>query len=231
LVALLLPALQNARENARLVVCSSNLRQVFGALQHWTDDFNGYMICDGIPANYGWNGRCGPGNYWSGYTWCHTWVGGNPYIKTRYIPTPLLEPNHPDRPRSSVLACPSYDLSKESYIEPGSTWFLYNPSYGWNYGGLGNFDPPALYFNFRRLERVTDPARTLGFADSTYGYVVQPLPGWPGGWPNPRHNGKANVAWLDGHASPLHIKDLVENDPSYFIWRGNKDLPFGGGWN
>ncbi len=44
LAALLLPALQNAKEAGRATVCVNNLRQHFFAFMSYTDDYNGYLV-------------------------------------------------------------------------------------------------------------------------------------------------------------------------------------------
>ncbi len=62
LAAMLLPALRQAREQARRAKCMSNLRQVGICLQMYRDDYGGrdalYLVDPGrIPANYGYPGR------------------------------------------------------------------------------------------------------------------------------------------------------------------------------
>jgi len=54
LACLLLPALNSARESAKMSLCQGNLRQIGQALQAYTDDYAGYL-----PCRYG-----GDGSYW-----------------------------------------------------------------------------------------------------------------------------------------------------------------------
>jgi prepilin-type processing-associated H-X9-DG protein/prepilin-type N-terminal cleavage/methylation domain-containing protein len=233
LVAILLPALQLARESARCAACQSNVKQLNTTLQYWVDDFNGYMLCDGIPWDYGLNDRCGPGNYGSSYTWNHTWVGGNSRIK-RYLPKPDLQPD-PKKPTLSVLSCPSYGVVEETWVGPVTTgWYVENPHYGWNYGGLGW--QSNGYYSFHKLARVTDPGQTIAFTDSSYGCVIHAdMPGyvtWPGGWPRLRHMLRANVGFLDGHVVPMDCASLqIDGHPTQYLWRGNKDIPYCGNWD
>ncbi len=227
LVALLLPALTSARESARAIICCSNQKQLVMTLFRWAEDNNGYMVCDGIPYNYGMNGKYGRGYYWQGWTWNHTWVGGHERIKG-YLPTPSLGTDV-TKPTPSILACPSFGVGPERWVGPVTAWFVHNPNYGWNWGGLGHHDSNN-YFWFRRLSSVTNPDKTIGFADSTYGYLVDPS--WPGGGGNPnmRHRNGANVGWLDGHVSWVDAVQLVD-EPSHYLWKGDKDIPFGWDWD
>src|SRR5262249_23647236 len=56
LIALLLPALQAARKQAKCAQCKSTLQQSGGALVRYSNDNRGWMY----PPNRGWNGD-GPG--------------------------------------------------------------------------------------------------------------------------------------------------------------------------
>ncbi len=56
LAAMLLPALNKAREKGRMAVCISNLRQISVAIHFYTDDNNGYMPT----ASYGTSATVGP---------------------------------------------------------------------------------------------------------------------------------------------------------------------------
>ncbi|NLX20120.1 MAG: prepilin-type N-terminal cleavage/methylation domain-containing protein [Phycisphaerae bacterium] len=233
LVAMLLPAVQSARESARGVLCDTHQRQLVLALFQWAEDYSGYMICDRIPPRYGADGRYGGGVYektWNGNwvrTWSCTWVGANPTVEGNYLPLPVSG-GDVSIPTSSVLSCPSYGTVEEFPPVPGGTWYEYNPHYGWNAGGLGIFEDSTGKCSFRRLSRVTNPDQTIGFADSTYGYILHAR--WMGLWPNFRHRGGANVGWLDGHVSWVRHSELVD-DLSYYLWRGDKGVPYDAEWD
>ncbi|MGD0061191.1 MAG: type II secretion system protein [Verrucomicrobiia bacterium] len=65
LAAMLLPALNKAREKARRGVCAGNLHQIGIAMISYADDFNGWFVCPDTTAEIG----CGS-------TLFNKWVGG-----------------------------------------------------------------------------------------------------------------------------------------------------------
>jgi prepilin-type processing-associated H-X9-DG protein len=196
---------------------------------NWIEDHDGYMICDSIPIVKYTPGHYGPGKYNAGWSWSGYWEG----INYMGITTPtLITPK--------TASCPARGL--DTQIREGT-------DYGWNYGWLGYYDQAGTYY-FNKASKISNPDQTLAFADSTYGTVVKPDINVPGGWPSFRHSrsgngtslsawsgvvidteavavdGLANVAWMDGHVSPMGYKKLVE-DSSFYYWRGNKDVQFG----
>ena len=231
LIAMLLPSLSSARNTARTLVCSNNLRQVNITHFNWIQDHDGYMITDVIPIVTYMPGHYGPGVYNSGWSWSGYWEG----INYMGITTPTLVTN-------KTMSCPA---------RASDTQILEGTDFGWNYSWLGNYNQTTRYYYFYKADKISNPDQTLGFTDSTYGTVAVPYPTWSWGWPSFRHNrsgngsslsdlsgvmtstgetitvdGLANVAWMDGHVSPMNYKKLVE-DPSYYYWRGNKDVQMG----
>ncbi|MBE6389742.1 MAG: DUF1559 domain-containing protein [Lentisphaerae bacterium] len=69
LAAILLPALNSARERGRAASCINNLKQCIGASLQYADDFNGYLrnrqTANGaiVSADYSWRGRMLNGQY------------------------------------------------------------------------------------------------------------------------------------------------------------------------
>src|SRR5262249_9748455 len=129
LAALLLPALQKAKDKAKTARCSANLHQLDVGLMMYVDDSGGV-----IPTAYP---RC-PAWY------CPGSPVPNPYIST-WLAT-LKELNY--CPSLDVMHCPS-DLVWTKGLYHGAYSFGYLPnyntcSYGYNYLGLGVFGSPAL---------------------------------------------------------------------------------------
>jgi prepilin-type N-terminal cleavage/methylation domain-containing protein/prepilin-type processing-associated H-X9-DG protein len=235
LVALLLPALSQARESARSAVCLSNLRQIGIIHQQWIADHQDYMICEGIPRDYGTadGGTLGPGVY-NTQGWTFTW--GKTWIDMKYAPVSYSDL------QKSIFACPSYSGSVP--IDD----FLNNTQYGWNYMGLGwvgMISPVQPYLHFKKYQRVTQPEQTIAFADSgaalKCGNLLQAV-NWPAALPDARHRSNScNIGWLDGHATPMPFKKIISDEDNFYwqsgkyqkafyYWKGNKDSVYGYDW-
>ncbi len=196
LIALLLPALNVAREQARTTQCLSNLRQMAIASQSYADAYGGsYPIAyyselqSPLAFSYNWdfttqrNLTTGvitviPGLLWLGST--------NPQVQQ----------------------CPSYDGSSNTLADP-FTGYNYNTSYI-GHGAQESVVAPV------KMSQVRYPSRCAVFGDGQfYGgadkFMRAPLPsaGDAGftsrsaGTQGFRHRGKTNVAFSDGHAESL----------------------------
>jgi prepilin-type N-terminal cleavage/methylation domain-containing protein/prepilin-type processing-associated H-X9-DG protein len=95
LAAMLLPALQNARERGRSAVCVSNLRQVYVSFRLYADDNNGF-----IPWTYFW---------WDG-------------LGERYLgPAQTYASCSSNTRRYPILRCPSEPGANYDWIGAGNT--------------------------------------------------------------------------------------------------------------
>ena len=65
LSAMLLPALQQAREKAHQVICMSNLKQIGLAIMMYADDYDGWLPWAGYYQGWGWGRLLGPSEYHS----------------------------------------------------------------------------------------------------------------------------------------------------------------------
>jgi prepilin-type N-terminal cleavage/methylation domain-containing protein/prepilin-type processing-associated H-X9-DG protein len=102
LVALLLPAIQAAREAARRTQCTNNLKQITVAMQNYHDQYKAFPISMGWGALYGGAyyfsdkvvllpyleraGEFGSLSPMDGDAYCPGWNGGNPYSLSGRLP-------------------------------------------------------------------------------------------------------------------------------------------------
>ena len=197
LIALLLPVLNVARESARSASCSSNLRQLHLASLLYAGDNRGYLP----PAHLDYVTKN-----------LHRWHGtrattDEPFdflgsALRRYLQTPQIK------------QCPSFDFTAGGF-EESAGGYGYNDHYlgssieddGWTDDAVNR---PA------KAASVRKPSETIVFADAAmawpnlveYSFLEPPL---VGGFPSSpsvhfRHRGRANVVWLDGHATSQRME-------------------------
>lgn len=192
LAAMLLPALAKAREKARAITCTNNLKQI-GLAYAMYADANAEMIA---PNAVTWAG--GPGTMWVPYLL-------NPFISNY-----------------KSFICPSYGTAQataQAFADAGisgnncgcaNTYWRLRAGYGPNYGDTGRLNPWPVPSN-RPLAQIVEPSKTLVMTDSTC-VVASP----PGVWPCDtaanqaaclRHNGGANVLFGD-----FHVEFRTEGD-------------------
>ena len=202
LAAMLMPALELAREKAHQVSCTSNLKQLTTGMVMYTNDSDG-VYC---PAMYQ------PQTMVNEQNWDYSLESGH------YVPGLLNE----YVPGEGVKACSTF--SGETWGRP-TTGYAYNTSYlGAAYSvwsGMVLEDKPSA-----RVIQLEHPTETVMFADSAFwmspgiasgnNYLRSPndpyvVLHWPGTrFPNVhyRHAGQANIAWCDGHVSGREEKHL-----------------------
>lgn len=212
LIAMLLPAIQAARERARSTQCNSNLRQLGLALQNHVSASHGVLpaarTLEPGGVNKWWFGSVAPGSHAID-------------VLTGHL-TAYYEAN------KAITLCPGLDPGKVEMVYQGGTG-----GYGYNYAYLAplTYSPPTWQpvWRRRKIEEFKTPAQTVVFADSV-GTWIEPWPTGPvslrevplveppsGQYPaiHFRHGGKtANVAFLDGHAESR--SDATRNPPPFW---------------
>ena len=194
LAAMLMPALQQARERGRSATCASNLKQIGTAAAHYGDDNTGYFL------HYQ-----GLSPWYSAMNKLSTYLGG---------PAKLTSAEHQLLPK--VFRCPSAAHGSERMIPYG---FTYNPqaakyytlplfkltkyptnagnSFTVEYGTPGNtFIAGDAYCSTSGKEANS----CLSTGDNvSSGYAI----------PSLRHNQNGNYVFVDGHVQAIHSSDLL----------------------
>jgi len=197
LASLLLPALNAAKDKAKLTVCTNNLKQLGIMTYAYADDHDGYIIPHGFQ---------GTSPYWAAIAIDYGWPG------TRYTETESV---------STAFCCPSahQDLTKyEAWNSgPAVVWSNYAVNYHCCNGTISQNDA----YHLHKLGTV---GRQNGEAVIIYMTEEKQLGGiwfWPLAAETDircfvfQHAGKANILFLDGHVAP------------YQRWGLNGALPYG----
>lgn len=210
LVAILLPALNAAREGARQTVCRSNLRQLVTVSLLYANDNRTFLPpshFDFLTKNlHRWHGtRATSADAFA--------VDDSPLA--RYVPD------------GRIRACPSF-----VYTTVATAFEQNCGGYGYNAGYLGSrssvqpwasMSLSAVVFDREvmnvpaKLSQVRNHTETVAFADTAianpdlieYSFVEPPTTVW-GASLSPslhfRHRDKAMVGWLDGHVSAERLE-------------------------
>jgi prepilin-type N-terminal cleavage/methylation domain-containing protein/prepilin-type processing-associated H-X9-DG protein len=163
LIALLLPALNKAREQAKLVTCSSNLRQLVAATMMYVNDNNGsYPPWCGGTGSVAPTASVGP-PYWDTLIYPYVY-GKGPVIAATGLPDYL---GYQTLHKNTVYVCPAVDSL--SYVQTNATvspdtWRSYMINGQVAGFGLSGQLPavPAKY------GRVRNNSQVILYMDTTY---------------------------------------------------------------
>ena len=226
LAALLLPALQKAKEQGKAVLCKSNMRQIGLGVLMYADDSRDYYPWPGGAARANTNGLyaadwCAGGQssipdqpaLWKAAGFGFNAEVGSVFSYVTSQPRQNYDPNNKEA--WPVYRCPSAgDLGQALRV---------------NYSANGWLDPGKPFGNgFVSLKgvlttSVTDPARKVMLVNEEPKNMTDPAFTPPGGPNLPvllLHLQRANIAFLDGHMESVAGSEVdrmagVEKD-SYF---------------
>ena len=208
LAAMLLPALQQAREKARQAVCMSNLKQIALAHMMYAQDFDDYITPD-----YG----AGDWNRW------------DKLLLVYGFGVPVGDIVWPDKTR--VMRCPTSEhfVTVVDGMVPGSI------DSGKRHYGLNIYlvrSKDAWGIAYTRFGRVRNPSQCVLVMDSVdtrdiprdNTCLVWDLP-WVIGTAGNVHSGGANVLFCDGHVG-WHLQDeLIAAYPEWWTPDGQGGYP------
>ncbi len=227
LIALLLPAVQQAREAARRTQCRNSLKQLALAVHNYADNYEGMMPPYKIDSDQEiiyqttFTGSNGKITYWFGEVDFNIADPAQQLDYTKGALVPYLETNY------TVFQCPNLTSNHVEKVRFGKMACSY--AYNGHYAGPGiNYDYsawPTITVSgkavTRRITHFQSPSQTILFADSA---IYNSWSYWPNSYfmenwliepPSAtqptihfRHLGTATVAFMDGHVES-RIPDRV----------------------
>ena len=221
LAAMLLPALQQARERAKATTCINNLKNIGNAAVMYQGDFRGYL--PGINNGYlKWacHKECEPKSMFPFVQFLHL-----------YIPYPVVwnnAVNNYSLPKGNVAQCPS-DMARNSKY-PVHTW-----SYAQNY--YVNWRTPFSEPQMKRPSKMRRPgrfiwtsekwvkesdSRSLSFSVNTY--PMNPGVDLTAERMDFRHNDALNALFMDVHVASLKQSEMFNNQKCVYA-NGKNDMP------
>ncbi len=245
LVALLLPAVQQARAAARMTQCRSRLKQIVLALHNYADVYNEtmipYVIEDQQRLNYlsTFRGNQGTAQFWFGTV---DYEQADPTQQLDFTSGPLapfMETNY------TAFQCPDFGPEQMENVRFGrpATGFAFNGYYLSRAAGI-HYPPPTFAAApsrepaTRKFRDLTSMSQTVAFADSAQVKLVTFAPPsfsfeetWlleppSNNFPNVhfRHTEAANVAFLDGHVETRKREFRIDVPGANFISTEQADL-------
>jgi len=204
MIAWLLPALQQAKEQARLVNCLSNERQIGNTIAIYAEDHDGYYPVPQLGVYFQ------PGyGYDIAFAYMAWLFGGDDegvWGVTTAVPAEVRPLSGYLDPDSHVYRCPADDGPNPWYYERPA-WDAGTSSYYYNAEPYVGF--PGLYE--RRIDEVSHPGVTIllgdwavwatrpNLPDNDFAmFTFDPRPWWhPLGF----RDRKVNITFTDGHAA------------------------------
>ncbi len=222
LIAMLLPALNKAREASKAANCLSNLRQINLAFILFAHDNKGFLPQIGSAGNTEPHTIDGT-NYNVPVRWFGGWYGS----PAKFHPPAAMIAKYWGT--ATVGGCPSFEVDDVMRPQYGPVDYAYNSIFArhrdWAVGGsLRN----GLGVKLSRIRRTSEKAVVWDSARLNSGRLDRTPWGYPTtGNPNPtpnttdpnfhgRHNRRGNVGWADGSVTSI--------EPAFFdTYTGGQD--------
>ena len=234
LAAMLLPALNKAREKAKGVSCLNQLKQSGMAQMAYADDYNDMFLVEGPNS----------GNS-SSQAWPMYLCGHYSDKCSAYLPSKSLKAGGEDRMISDLLNCPSIPgflkSGEKASKAPMRVYGMF--AYNWHYGrdDIGKFKKQSGKFVCYSQTHMKRPSETVLLADSALLATDSTAPGYAHyliahtseaekqgvpGYLSARHGNRANIVFADGHAESVEPKALRPSTNLFaFTDAGNVKIP------
>lgn len=212
LIAVLLPSLSKAREQAKTVACLSNLRQCGALFTIYAGENN-----NNTPVQY----QVSPPAGWPYMYWYHAITGTNPSATWDKV----------DMSKLKSFFCASDASIMARGNNPALDTCNGRSSYGINYTGLN----AGTGGKGVKMTSIEEPHNMLGVMDAgvvkdgnSYTFVI-PWSDPNQGSPFPRHSnyGAVNVMWMDGHATTVTTGANTLTGSISYLYYANSSNAFG----
>ena len=225
LVAILLPALQKARESAKVTQCLSNLRQMGLAQGMYLLDNKGRLpnrrIRNGASSwvtQFGWVGRL-PIQH-PGFTPdLHPF---NKYLNQAYVGAEVLVAKCPGDTQGARVGTPAVARGHSTHDEYGSSYAANQASETLVTHRFTLLEPANPLDFGLRITKLRNTARIVTMAEAGAYHEAWPLPSLPSIQSQRWHTRttKYNLLFADGHAAPHEIKKTDNGATSdwTFFW-------------
>ncbi|MFA7231050.1 MAG: type II secretion system protein [Victivallaceae bacterium] len=223
LASMLLPALNKARDKARAIECTNNLKQIGQAMLYYAQDNN-----DNLP-----NGRTAsgvtPAKYWYSYQDQGFLAPYLSMLKTTYDSIGAVKANS-----RSKLSCPAAPM--QTPVSGTTLW-----TYGYN-NVISSNNSPQTFRKISSFKRVSETSLVMDNNSTKGAYADTDLQtavttGYPVGY---RHGGgssafknSSNVVFVDGHAESRKFGTIPDqyspgdsnSKRKFYFWSPYSKLP------
>ena len=225
LAAMLMPALQQARERGRTISCASNQKTIGSAGALYSAENNDWIVPGTVPP------------FKTGYSRKYVWYGMLCGYRggSNYGLTVKWDKDQDWRVSGGTLFCPS---ALDETMSNGQTLRSNYPDYVINFGLSGDYTGGSNGSKIRKLSCLTAPGKAIFTVERPPRYKIwgsmsvvaigyrhggngdnriEESSGVSSGSPSPYYylTGQSNISWMDGHVSLKKIMELPSSTNLY----------------